>query len=123
MSGPPGSRGVVVAAADEIPVGGRKIVEVDGRSIGVFHLPDGYVALRTTCPHESAPLCEGILTGAITSPGPGRYHYDRRGEILRCPWHRWEFDVRNGRSWTDPDRVRVRSYPVTTDGGPVVVHV
>lgn len=114
---------VVVATADEIPPGGRKIVEVEGRSIGVFRLPDGYVALRNTCPHEGAPLCEGILTGAITSSMPGDYRYDRRGEILRCPWHRWEFDVRTGRSWVDPDRVRVRSYPVTTHEGQVVVHV
>ncbi|MFB9384018.1 Rieske (2Fe-2S) protein [Pseudonocardia saturnea] len=116
-------RTVVVAAVGEIPPGGRKIVEIEGRSIGVFHLADGYVALRNACPHEGAPLCRGALSGAVTSPAPGRYRYERRGEILRCPWHQWEFDVRTGRSWVDPDRVRVRSYPVTVDGTQVIVHV
>jgi nitrite reductase/ring-hydroxylating ferredoxin subunit len=114
---------VEVATVGEIPPGGRKIVEIDGRSIGVFRLPDGYVALRNTCPHEGAPLCVGVLSGAVTSPSPGRYRYERRGEILRCPWHQWEFDLRTGRSWVDPEGVRVRSYPVSVDGDRVVVHV
>ncbi|MCW0214302.1 MAG: Rieske (2Fe-2S) protein [Pseudonocardia sp.] len=116
-------RAVVVAVVGEIPAGGRKIVDIDGRSVGVFNLGDGFVALRNTCPHEGAPLCEGVLSGALTSPTPGVYHYERRGEILRCPWHQWEFDLRTGRSWVDPDRVRVRHYPVTSDGRHVIVHV
>ncbi|GAA4692309.1 hypothetical protein GCM10023215_31770 [Pseudonocardia yuanmonensis] len=116
-------RQVVVAAADEIPPGGRKIVDVDGRSIGVFNLGDDYVALRNTCPHEGAPLCEGVPSGALTSPRPGVYHYERRGEILRCPWHQWEFDMRTGRSWVDPEGLRVRSYRVTSDGEHVVLHL
>lgn len=125
MSEPSAQRGrrVAVAAVGEIPVGGRKIVEVDERSIGVFHLDDGYVALRNTCPHQGAPLCEGTLSGAVDSPAPGQYSYERRGEILRCPWHQWEFEVRTGRSWVDPDRTRVRSYPVTTDGERIVIHL
>ena len=34
------------------------------------------------------------------------------GEILRCPWHGWEFDMRTGQSWFDPERTRVRRYEV-----------
>ncbi|MCE0762375.1 Rieske (2Fe-2S) protein [Pseudonocardia kujensis] len=117
------NRHVVVAAADEIPPGGRKIVHIDGRSVGVFNLGDRYVALRNTCPHEGAPLCEGALSGALTSPRPGEYHYERRGEILRCPWHQWEFDLRTGRSWVDPERLRVRSYSVTCENDHVVLHL
>ena len=30
----------------------------------------------------------------------------RRGEIIRCPWHYWEFDIRTGKSWFDPRRVQ-----------------
>jgi nitrite reductase/ring-hydroxylating ferredoxin subunit len=111
-------RTVRVAAADEIPPGGRKIVEVEGRSIGVFHLRGGdYVALRNRCPHQGGPLCEGMLLSAIEAPAPGTkdgagaYRRSRPGEIVRCPWHGWEFDVRTGGSWFDPARVRVRSYP------------
>jgi 3-phenylpropionate/trans-cinnamate dioxygenase ferredoxin subunit len=38
----------------------------------------------------------------------------REGEILRCPWHGWEFDLRDGRSVIDPDGTRVRAYLVET---------
>ena len=33
---------------------------------------------------------------------PGDYRYRRKGEIIRCPWHSWEFDIRTGQSWCDP---------------------
>ncbi|HEV8638476.1 MAG TPA: Rieske 2Fe-2S domain-containing protein, partial [Chloroflexota bacterium] len=46
----------VVAAVDEIPPGGRKIVEVAGRSIGVFNLGGEFFALRNRCPHQGGPL-------------------------------------------------------------------
>jgi nitrite reductase/ring-hydroxylating ferredoxin subunit len=107
----------VVGAVDEIPPGGRKIVEVEGRSIGVFNVGGEFLAVRNRCPHQGGPLCLGTLVGAIDSPGPGRYHHSRAGEMIRCPWHGWEFDLRNGRSWFDPSHTRVRWYEVTLSAG------
>jgi 3-phenylpropionate/trans-cinnamate dioxygenase ferredoxin subunit len=106
----------IVATVAEIPPGGRKIVEVAGRSIGVFNLGGEFFALRNRCPHQGGPLCAGSLGGLIVSSGPGEYHYSRAGEMLRCPWHGWEFDIRTGQSWFDPARVRVRSYEVSVAG-------
>jgi 3-phenylpropionate/trans-cinnamate dioxygenase ferredoxin subunit len=57
------------------------------------------------------------LSGALTSPRPGVYRYARRGEILRCPWHQWEFDLRTGQSWFDPAKVRVRAYDARVESG------
>jgi nitrite reductase/ring-hydroxylating ferredoxin subunit len=107
--------GHIVATTEEIPPGERKIVEIAGRSIGVFNVGGRYYALRNTCPHAGARLCEGTLTGLVTSTTPGEYTYERAGEILRCPWHGWEFDVTTGRSWFDPARTRVRSYETTVE--------
>jgi 3-phenylpropionate/trans-cinnamate dioxygenase ferredoxin subunit len=104
-----------VGTTDEIGPGGRKIVEIDGRSIGIFNVGGRYYALRNTCPHAGARLCEGTLSGLVTSDGPGEYTYEREGEILRCPWHGWEFDVTTGRSWFDPARTRVRAYEATVE--------
>ena len=108
----------VVATVDEIPPGGRKLVEVAGRSIGVFNLGGEYFALRNRCPHQGGPLCLGRLIGFVTAPAPGEYRYSRQGEILQCPWHGWEFDVRTGQSWFDPARVRVGRYSVTVEPAP-----
>ena len=105
----------VVAPVEEIPPGERKIVEIAGRSIGVFNVNGEFFALRNRCPHQGGPLCIGPVRGFVASPGPGEYHLTRHGEILRCPWHGWEFDIRTGQSWFDPRRVRVRSYDVTLE--------
>lgn len=107
----------VVATAGEIPPGGRKIVTVKGREIGVFRVGDEYFALLNRCPHEGAELCRGRLGGLAGSDGPGDFRLTRAGEFLRCPWHGWEFDLRTGQSVCDPDSVFVRHYAVTVEPG------
>lgn len=99
----------IVATVREIPAGGRKRVTVGNRPITVFHVGDEYFALYDRCPHEGGSLCDGKLTGLVQSDGPGDYRLSRKGEIVRCPWHGWEFDLRTGQSYCDP-RLRVRSY-------------
>lgn len=111
-----GSRHVVSTIQAILP-GTRKIVEIKGRSIGVFNIDGELFALRNRCPHQGGPLCSGRLTGFPTARVPGEYHYTRKGEFLRCPWHGWEFDVKTGKSWVDPKRVRTRSYPVKVEAG------
>jgi len=107
----------VVAAIDEIPPGGRKRISLDGRAIVVFNLDGTFFALGDRCPHKGGPLSEGRLTGALESDAPGTYCYSRRGEIIRCPWHGWEFDIRTGKSWCDPERVHARRYPARREPG------
>jgi 3-phenylpropionate/trans-cinnamate dioxygenase ferredoxin subunit len=107
----------IVATVDEIPPGNRKLVELSGRLIGVFNINGEYFALRSRCPHQGGPLCEGKLSGLVQSDKPGRYDYSRPAEILRCPWHGWEFDIRTGQSWVDPAKTWVRHYPVTLETG------
>ena len=107
----------VVAPAAELPPGSRRIVEVEGRSIGVFNVGGAFYALRNTCPHQGAPLCEGSVQGTALPSRPGEHRWARDGEILRCPWHGWEFDLTTGRSIFNPHRTRVKRYEVTVDPG------
>lgn len=107
-----------VATVDEISPGQRKIVEVAGRSIGVFNINGEFFALRNACPHQGGPLCKGIVSGFLSATAPGEFTYVRRGEMVRCPWHGWEFDIKTGQSWFDPAKTRVRTYDVTVE--PVV---
>jgi nitrite reductase/ring-hydroxylating ferredoxin subunit len=110
----------VVAEAGEIPPGGRKIVELEGRSIGVFHVGGAYYALLNWCPHQAGRLCEGQLWSALEGSVPGDYQTSRESEIIACPWHGWEFDLRTGQSWCEPERLRVRTYDVRLEAGAAV---
>lgn len=107
-------RYVVCKAADMQP-GQREIVQVGGRSIGVFNANGTYYALRNSCPHQGAPLCTGRLTGTTMPSRPGHYRYGREGEILACPWHGWEFDVTTGKSLFDPRKCLVKIYDVAVE--------
>jgi len=111
----------VVARAAEIPAGSRKLVKVGGRDIVIFNINGELFALSDTCPHKGGSLSRGKLAGAVTSSVPGTYQYSRPGEIIRCPWHAWEFDVRTGRSWCDPQRVRLMNYAVSVETGAKLV--
>lgn len=116
-----------VGQVGEIPPGNRKIVQVAGRSIGIFNVEGRFFAVRNSCPHQGGPLCLGPTMGLVTSDRPGQFNYERDGEILRCPWHGWEFDLATGRSVFDPTRTRVRSYQVEVESlqaeiYPVEVH-
>ncbi|MCP3369568.1 Rieske (2Fe-2S) protein [Bradyrhizobium cajani] len=107
----------VVATVDEIPSGARKIVEVQGREIGIFNLEGEFFAIANRCPHEGASLCKGRIVGLVEADEPGAYRYSRRNELVRCPWHGWEFDIRTGKSWCDPRRTKVRSYDLKLEQG------
>jgi nitrite reductase/ring-hydroxylating ferredoxin subunit len=105
----------VVGKVSELPPGSRKVVEVQGRSIGVFNVHGAYYAIRNLCPHQGAPLCRGIITGTTLPSQPGEYIWAREGEIIRCPWHGWEFDMTTGRSIFNPHKLRVKTYEVTVE--------
>ena len=107
----------VVAAVSEIPPGSRKIVTVRGREIGVFNLDGAFYALINRCPHQGAALCTGAIVSRLEAPLPGEYRLGRPGSMIRCPWHCWEFDIRTGQSWCDPEDVKARTYNVAVEPG------
>ncbi len=112
---------LVVGPVAAIPPGERRLVEAEGKRIVVFNLGGEFFALNDRCPHQGGSLCAGLLSGHVESSAPGEYRYVRRGEMIRCPWHYWEFDIRTGRSWFDPKRVQVRQYPARIEPGAALV--
>ena len=107
----------VVAAVGEIAPGTCRIVTVSGRELGVYNVHGEYYALINRCPHEGAALCTGPILPEFKSDRPGEYRLTRHGEMLRCPWHGWEFDIRTGQSWCHPDSVKARTYQVEVVAG------
>jgi nitrite reductase/ring-hydroxylating ferredoxin subunit len=107
----------VVSSIRELPPGSRKLVTVKGRPIAIFNIEGELFGILNRCPHQGGSLCEGRLIGLVESSEPGEYRYSRPNEILRCPWHGWEFDLRTGQSRCEPDRIQVKSYEVAVEHG------
>jgi nitrite reductase (NADH) small subunit len=112
----------VVARREDIPSGGRKIVRVAGREVGIFNLDGTFYALKNVCPHQGARVCLGRIVGTAPPSNVYEYTYGREGQILRCPWHEWEYDIATGESLFDPN-VKILSYPVEVVGDEIVVTI
>ena len=72
---------VKVATRAELPAGGKKLVDVNGRPIAVFNVDGAFCAIDDVCTHDGGPLAEGELIGFQSE----------------CPRHGARFDVRTGR--------------------------
>ena len=93
--------------------------------IGVFNVDGNFYAVRNICPHKRGPLCTGELTGRFAAVAPPSIHgamlsVDSLGEVLRCPWHQWTFDIATGQCLVD-ETLRVATYPVKIEGDDVIV--
>jgi nitrite reductase/ring-hydroxylating ferredoxin subunit len=110
----------VVCTLSELPPGTQRQVKVAGRGIAIFNVDGKLYGLRDVCPHRGAPLSGGIVVGAISATSPGCYEFDNSRKLVKCPWHRWEFDLATGQSWLDPEHERVRPYSVSVASGAAV---
>jgi len=107
---------------DDLAPGEMKVYNFRGRDLAVARTAgDEYFAIRNLCPHQGAPLVRGFLSGTFLPSEVGEFRYGRDSEIVRCPWHRWEFDVTTGKSLHDPESCRVASYALRVDGDDVLV--
>ena len=98
-----------------MPPGGRKRVTVGGRDIVLFNVGGEFFALADRCPHQGGRLSEGQAGRAGGVAGAGPLRWSRPGEIVRCPWHGWEFDLRTGQTRCEPARLRTRTYEVAVE--------
>jgi nitrite reductase/ring-hydroxylating ferredoxin subunit/hemoglobin-like flavoprotein len=97
---------VVVARVAEIPEGQRKIVQVDGLSIGIFRHNGRWHALRNSCLHRGGPVCTGTLIG----------------DTLTCPWHGFQYNILNGQLLVDPSAC-LDTYAVFVEGDSIILRV
>ncbi len=105
----------------EAPAEGEVRMLVVGRHrIGLFSVDDAWHALADRCPHRGAPLCSaGVVATPIEALG-GELQLGRPRSVIRCPWHKWDFEIASGRCLVD-DRLRVRRYAVRVEGDDIVV--
>jgi nitrite reductase/ring-hydroxylating ferredoxin subunit len=111
-----------VCATAALAPGDRLVRDFDGLSIGVFNVAGHLYALHNRCPHRGGALCLGPVTGTALGDAGFDFVYGREGELIRCAWHGWEFEIATGRSLADPS-VRARTFPVAVEDGAVVMTV
>jgi nitrite reductase/ring-hydroxylating ferredoxin subunit len=114
----------VVARVGDIPDGGSLIVELEGRSIGVFHFRGEFFAVRNRCVHQGGPLCDGAVLSALRAEvlptGKVREYWDDSTPVVACPWHGWEYDLRTGDLLGDKSR-RIAVYETRVEDGEIRV--
>ncbi|MBI4530769.1 MAG: non-heme iron oxygenase ferredoxin subunit [Candidatus Latescibacteria bacterium] len=97
---------VKVAEVGELSPGECTMVEANGREIALFNVDGTYFALDNTCLHRGGPLGEGYL----------------EDEIVTCPWHGWQYNVKTGECSMNPN-IKVATYPVTVEGSEIKIEV
>ena len=118
------STAVDVGAESDFEPATPQRVEVEGRALVIVRTEQRVFALRDICSHKGARLSDGVLTGTALRCKPGEeICYGRQGEIIRCPWHGWEYELETGRSLADPDKERVRAYAAYVREGRVFVEM
>ena len=114
-----GDREVRLPASDAPAEGRVVMLDLVGHRVGLFRVDGTLHALADRCPHRGAPLCAGRVATPIEA-GPTGVELGRPNSIVRCPWHKWEFEIATGRALADA-KLRVRRYAVRLEGDEVVV--
>jgi nitrite reductase/ring-hydroxylating ferredoxin subunit len=108
---------ILIGKAAAFPNPGRKVVEVEGVSVGVFCRDGKFTAFENVCPHMGGPVCRGKIIARVeeligedkTSLGLA---FSKDQTNVACPWHGYEFDISTGRHQGNP---RLRLRPVTIE--------
>lgn len=88
-----------VANAEAIDPGEALRVELDGEAIAIWNVEGEFYATSDTCTHEEASLTDGDLWG----------------EVVECPLHGAQFDVRTGAVLSLPAMYPLPTYPVKVE--------
>lgn len=115
-----GARQRRISDAERPAPGEIRVVEVDGHRIGLFHVGGELHALADRCPHRGAPLCSAGEVATAIETVDGRVTLGPEHALVRCPWHKWDFEIATGRCPSDP-KLRVKRYHVWTEGADTVV--
>jgi nitrite reductase/ring-hydroxylating ferredoxin subunit len=96
---------IKVAEIDDLDDGELMVVEVDDEPVCLAKVEGSVYAFTDNCTHISGPLNEGELDG----------------EVLTCPWHGAQFNVRTGKVLRGPARQDIQTYPVRVEGNSILV--
>ena len=101
------SKWTKIAALEEIPKLGSRVVRSAKGDIAVFRTEDDSVfALLDKCPHKGGPLSQGIVYG----------------EKVACPLHSWKINLVDGNA-EEPDEGHTACFAVKVENGTVFLEL
>jgi nitrite reductase (NADH) small subunit len=114
----------VVGKTSDVAPGKHLLVKVNSLEIGIYNVGGDLYAFHNMCPHQFGPACAGPVGGKVICNSDTGWQMDfvRDGEILVCPWHGMEFDLKTGQCLT-LKQMRLRSFPIRVDGDEILVKV
>ena len=105
---------------EDFPCGAVHMVRAGRHEIGVVMGANGEIyAIANRCPHRGGAICKGALGGTLMPSEPGELVFGMAGEVLRCPWHGYEFSLRTGKCLFTGLALRLRTYRVEVRDGRV----
>ena len=114
-------RKIAVARLSDFPAGTRMEVSVGSVQIAVFNVEGDFFALFGRCPHQSAPLSRGRLQGTVICNADTCWETEwaHEGEVLVCPGHGMEYDIRSGKAFGYD--LKLRTYEASVEDGQVFI--
>ena len=100
----------VVLHKDGLEEGQIAEVIIAGTAIAVAKAGGKVYAFSNTCPHAGGPLSEGTL------------EIGEDNVIVRCPYHGWDFDLKDGSCLTSPE-FDVGCYETHLEGDAICVKI
>jgi 3-phenylpropionate/trans-cinnamate dioxygenase ferredoxin subunit len=98
-----------VCPASELTPGQMRLVEHEGRKIGVFNCDGTLYAIEDRCSHDDGPLAEG--------------EFDQASCTVECPRHGSLFDLSTGRPKTLPAFAPVQTFATDVVDDTIVLEV
>jgi nitrite reductase/ring-hydroxylating ferredoxin subunit len=110
-----------VCAAAELLPGAMVETTLGDRLVVVARTRGGRLyAFGGRCLHQGAPLVHGRLLTGVEGDSTGEYRLCADRDVIKCPWHGYEYDLSSGAALFDGRR-RLRAFAVRERVGRVVI--
>ncbi|MGH9022046.1 MAG: Rieske (2Fe-2S) protein [Acidimicrobiia bacterium] len=112
-----------VCRKHELSPGQMTSAQIGPIPVVVIRAQDGTLhALVAKCLHQGGPLDKGRLYPHMSREDIGEYVPEKDCEILKCPWHGFEYDIRTGCVVADPTR-RLQQFTAREEGDEIVIEL
>jgi len=114
---------ILIGNVDEFNNLECKPVQVGRKKVLVWRSNEKFYGTQDKCPHQGASLeCE-VLTGTMMPTKPKSLEYGLDGLVVRCPWHKWEYDVATGDSVFETENGCLKTYNISVEDEKVYIEL